>query len=113
MINFDFTLQNPNPTATIFIRFFDEFQKEHLMKTPLKICPSMWDEEKQRPTNIYLKKFKKLNNKLDNLKIALAEYLETIKNTMQLSPYKLQQIIKKYINFFLYIKTLYGISSFT
>ena len=96
MINFDFTLQNPNPTATIFIRIFDEFQKEHLMKTPLKICPSMWDKEKQRPTNIYLKKYKKLNNKLDNLKIALAEYLENIKNTMYLSPNRLQQIIKKY-----------------
>lgn len=95
MIKFDFTLLNPNPIATIFIRIIDEYQAEHLLRTPLRISPSMWDEEKQRPLNIYKKKFKELNRKLDRLKIRISEYLNNRAETTRLSCYKLQQIIKE------------------
>lgn len=95
MINFDFTLLNPNPTANIFIRIIDEYQAEHLLRTPLRISPAMWDAEKQRPVNIYKKKFKELNRKLDRLKINIAEYLSNRTKKIRLSCYKLQQIIKE------------------
>lgn len=95
MKNFNFTLLNPNPTATIFIRIIDDSQNEHLIKTPLRIAPSMWDYEKERPVNIYKKKFKSLNGKLDRLKISIAEYLDKASKSIQLSFYKLRQIIKE------------------
>ncbi|MDV3778013.1 integrase [Elizabethkingia anophelis] len=43
--------------------------------TSLKIHKESWDFEKKRPQNIYLKKYKKLNNKLDYLKKEIALYL--------------------------------------
>lgn len=45
------------------------------LHTSLRIHNEQWDEEKKRPKNIYLKKYKKLNNKLDSLKKELALYL--------------------------------------
>ncbi|OPB87128.1 phage integrase SAM-like domain-containing protein [Elizabethkingia ursingii] len=44
-------------------------------RIPLKINPDQWDKEKQRPKNIYLKKHKKLNQKLDQIKISLLAYI--------------------------------------
>ena len=43
--------------------------------TFLKIHNHQWDNKKQRPKNIYLKKFKKLNNKLDILKKEIVSYI--------------------------------------
>ena len=43
--------------------------------TYLKIPEDNWDKEKQRPGNIYLKKNKKLNEKLDFIKIKITEYI--------------------------------------
>jgi hypothetical protein len=48
--------------------------------TPLRIPGEQWDEEKKRPKNIYLKKYKKLNNKLDSLKKELALHLNQRQN---------------------------------
>ncbi|MCP1252403.1 site-specific integrase [Elizabethkingia sp. S0634] len=45
------------------------------LHTSLRIPGEQWDEEKKRPKNIYLKKYKKLNNKLDSLKKELVFYL--------------------------------------
>ncbi|SDQ04081.1 Site-specific recombinase XerD [Chryseobacterium soldanellicola] len=47
---------------------------------PLRISEEEWDHEKQRPKNIYLKKYKNLNNKINLLKIELSEYYGQIKN---------------------------------
>ena len=45
------------------------------LHTSLRIPGEQWDEERKRPKNIYLKKYKKLNNKLDSLKKELVLYL--------------------------------------
>jgi len=45
------------------------------LHTSLRIPGKQWDEEKKRPKNIYLKKYKKLNNKLDSLKKELVLHL--------------------------------------
>ncbi|MCL1035517.1 phage integrase SAM-like domain-containing protein [Elizabethkingia anophelis] len=45
------------------------------LHTSLRIPGEQWDEEKKRPKNIYLKKYKKLNNKLDSLKKELILHL--------------------------------------
>ncbi|MDV3925529.1 integrase [Elizabethkingia anophelis] len=45
------------------------------LHTSLRIPNEQWDEERKRPKNIYLKKYKKLNNKLDSLKKELVLYL--------------------------------------
>ncbi|WP_313531331.1 tyrosine-type recombinase/integrase [Sphingobacterium multivorum] len=78
---FNFTLLNPTSISFIYLAFVDDQQQQLLIKTPLKIIPAQWDEEKQRPTNIYLKNFKKLNTKLDALKIAIATYLSDLKSS--------------------------------
>lgn len=45
-------------------------------KTPLKISEEDWDSQKERPSNIYLKKNKKINAKLDALKILLTDCID-------------------------------------
>jgi len=96
MINFKFTLLYSSPFSTISLTILDDSQTEHVINTPLKICPDLWDFEKQRPHNIYLKKNKNLNAKLDRLKIGIAEYLSnvTAKNS-KISHIKLRKIIKE------------------
>lgn len=54
-------------------------------KTPLRICQEDWDSKKQRPNNIYLKCYKKINTKLDALKIRLAECIEEDRSKGKLS----------------------------
>ena len=60
MINFDFALLDTKPNAVIALKFIDNQQNEVVVKTALKISPAKWDADKQRPTNIYLKKYKNL-----------------------------------------------------
>ncbi|PUB29371.1 site-specific recombinase XerD [Elizabethkingia sp. YR214] len=43
--------------------------------TSLRIHHEQWDDEKRRPKNIYFKKYKKLNNKLDCIKKELGLYV--------------------------------------
>ncbi|MBB4118832.1 site-specific recombinase XerD [Mesonia hippocampi] len=65
----------------------------YTLKTPLKITKKDWDADKQRPINIYLKKYKLLNIKLNNIKKHLLELLEEKKH---LSKYaKQKEILKK------------------
>ncbi|MCW8310780.1 site-specific integrase [Sphingobacterium sp. InxBP1] len=78
MINFDFALLDTKPNAVIALKFIDNQQNEVVVKTALKISPAKWDADKQRPTNIYLKKYKKLNAKLDALKVGVSHYLQEV-----------------------------------
>jgi site-specific recombinase XerD len=50
-------------------------------RTPLKMAPEHWNKKRQRPENIYLKKFKKINTKLDQLKVELASYIKNRHHT--------------------------------
>ncbi|RNA63976.1 hypothetical protein D1631_00260 [Chryseobacterium nematophagum] len=45
-------------------------------KTPLRISLDQWDIHKQRPVNIYLKKYKKINTILDQLKVKVTDYIK-------------------------------------
>ncbi|KFF11277.1 site-specific integrase [Chryseobacterium soli] len=45
-------------------------------RTCLRISEEEWDFAKQRPKNIYLKKYKKLNARLDRIKIRITEYIK-------------------------------------
>ncbi len=44
-------------------------------RTPLRILKDQWDYEKQRPINIYEKKYKRLNKKINKIKLHLSELI--------------------------------------
>lgn len=93
---FNFTLLNPTSISFIYLSFVDDQQQQFFIKTPLKIIPAQWDEEKQRPCNIYLKNLKKLNTKLDALKISIATYLSELKsNKKEFSIRAVSRLVKK------------------
>lgn len=72
----EFFLPSKERRNYIYLRVKNSPQKSNnTFRTPLKISPENWDEKKQRPTNIYKKKYKLLNNKLDSIKIYFAENL--------------------------------------
>ncbi|SDF09804.1 tyrosine-type recombinase/integrase [Epilithonimonas hungarica] len=76
-MTFDFFLPQNGTLKNIHLSLTDKQQKKtHIFRTPLRICEEDWDKEKQRPTNIYLKKYKKLNNKLNKVKLGLTESIK-------------------------------------
>ena len=75
-MTFEFFLPQNGTTKNIHLNLTDKQQnKTYIFCTHLRISDDDWDIEKQRPTNIYLKKHKKLNAKLDALKKELAEHI--------------------------------------
>jgi site-specific recombinase XerD len=96
-MTFDFILLDATALSTIALRFIDDKDKEYLLKTPLRIASSKWDAEKQRPYNIYLKKYKKLHTRLNKIRIGIATYLRDIKTKQRMfSINTLGRIIKKH-----------------
>ena len=76
MITIQFFLSQKGILKNIQINIIDnQINKIYTFTTPFKILENDWDKEKQRPNNIYLKKYKKLNTKLDKIKKELAEYV--------------------------------------
>lgn len=73
-MTFKFFLPQSGSLKNIHINFTDELlNKSFTFRTSLRIPEQDWDKEKQRPDNIYLKKYKKLNNKLNSIKLGIAE----------------------------------------
>ncbi|MCL1671540.1 tyrosine-type recombinase/integrase [Elizabethkingia ursingii] len=70
----DFSLSGNNILKNINL-ILNVDRVNYKLNTSLRIHNEQWDEEKKRPKNIYLKKFKKLNNKLDSLKKELVLYI--------------------------------------
>lgn len=71
---FEFFLSANGKQKNIHLNLTDKIEnKKYTFRTLLRISEDDWDKEKQRPKNIYIKKFKKLNAKLDQLKKDLAE----------------------------------------
>ncbi|WP_276834320.1 phage integrase SAM-like domain-containing protein [Chryseobacterium cucumeris] len=68
-------------------------------KTPLFIPFHDWDCEKQRPKNIYKKKYKELNTLLNIIKVQISQYLED--NKLNKKNISKKQIIS-YINTIIY-----------
>ncbi len=75
-MTFEFFLPENGTQKNIHLKLTDTLHnKMYTFRTHLRISANDWDKEKQRPTNIYLKKNKKLNAKLDNVKKELAEHI--------------------------------------
>lgn len=75
-MTFEFYLSESGTRKNIHLRFTDNHLNETFaFRTSLRIKEDNWNREKQRPANIYLKKYKKLNAKLDEIKKAIAEYV--------------------------------------
>jgi len=78
-MHFSFTVEKNTPSSgKIVLHITDSQNKKLCVATPLRIAPNDWDTEKQRPANIYLKTHKKLNTKLDRLRIGISEYLKDV-----------------------------------
>lgn len=74
-MTFEFFLPE-NGTQNFRLKLTDTLHnKMYTFPTYLRISVEDWDKEKQRPANIYLKKYKKLNTKLDKVKKELTEYI--------------------------------------
>ena len=75
-MNFYFYLPNKGNNSKIHLSLIDlTINKKYTFKTSLSINPDQWDAQKQRPFNIYLKKFKGLNRKLDKIKLQITEHI--------------------------------------
>lgn len=75
-MTFEFFLPESGTQKNIHLKLTDTLHNRmYTFRTYLRISKEDWDKEKQRPANIYLKKYKKLNTKLDNVKKELAEYI--------------------------------------
>lgn len=95
-MTFKFFLSNSGNTRKINLEFTDELNNNSfLVPTPLRISESEWDIEKQRPKNIYIKKHKELNNRINKLKIELKEfYGECLSKKRTISSRLLVQTVK-------------------
>lgn len=75
-MTFEFFLPHNGTFKNIHLNITDKKQnKIYTFRTSLQILEKEWNTAKQRPNNIYLKKSKKLNVKLDGLKKELADYM--------------------------------------
>lgn len=75
-MTFEFYLPKSGTLKNIHLNLTDaHLKKTYSFKTSLRIAQEEWDKEKQRPTNIYVRKHKKLNKKLNAIRVHLAESL--------------------------------------
>lgn len=80
-MTFHFIISASGQSENIFIKIDGLTHGEILkFKTPITIDRNEWDFVKQRPKNIYLKKYKKIFEKMNNLKIELKLYLKEKKD---------------------------------
>ena len=85
-MTFDFFLPQKGTQKKIYLTVKEsKNRKNYIFRTSLIISQEDWDEKKQRPINIYQKKYKILNNKLDSIKIYFVDNLN--KNDAEAKPY--------------------------
>ncbi|CAA7392660.1 tyrosine-type recombinase/integrase [Chryseobacterium fistulae] len=77
-MTFEFFLPQNGTLKNIHLNILDFSLKQQSFsfRTPLRIHGDQWDKSKQRPVNIYLKKYKKLNTILDHIKVKVSEYVK-------------------------------------
>ncbi|CAA7196676.1 phage integrase SAM-like domain-containing protein [Chryseobacterium potabilaquae] len=77
-MTFEFFLPQKGTLKNIHLNITDASLQDHFFsfRTSLRIEPHQWDKNKQRPVNIYLKKYKKLNTILDHIKVRVSEYIK-------------------------------------
>lgn len=79
-MTFNFYLPASGTKRNIHLCLDDAKQKKQFhFRTPIRILPDKWDYQKQRPVNIYEKKYKKIHKKLNELKLYLAETITTLR----------------------------------
>ena len=84
-MTFEFFLSKKATQKNIYLTVKNsKNKKSYTFRTPLRISQEDWDEKKQRPINIYQKKYKILNNKLDSIKIYFVDNLN--KNDAEAKP---------------------------
>ncbi|MFD2741808.1 MULTISPECIES: tyrosine-type recombinase/integrase [Sphingobacterium] len=96
-ITFNFEIDTSSCPATIIFVTDEGGLRTDRIATPLRIEADMWCSLKGRPQNIYLKKFKKVNVRLNNVRVAVTTYFNTLLASNE--PYslrKLTQIICKH-----------------
>lgn len=80
-MTFQFFISANGSSESIFIKIIGMSDDDTLrFKTPLQIERGEWDFNKQRPKNIYLKKYKKIFEKMNFLKLELKSYLQKKKD---------------------------------
>ncbi|MEY8759004.1 phage integrase SAM-like domain-containing protein [Chryseobacterium tongliaoense] len=76
-MTFQFFLAANDKFKGISLKISDSSQDINFQfQTPFRIDENEWDDQKGRPQNIYLKKHKRLYEKMNNLKLELKEYVE-------------------------------------
>lgn len=81
-MTFQFFISANGSSESIFIKIVGMSDDDTLrFKTPLQIERGEWDFNKQRPKNIYLKKYKKIFEKMNFLKLELKSYLQKKKDS--------------------------------
>lgn len=74
---FKFFLPKNGSLKNIHLNLIDIQQnRTYTFRTSLRITEQDWDKKKQRPQNIYLKKHKQLNTRLDEIKLQLTKYVK-------------------------------------
>jgi len=74
----DFVLDDGIVKAKLFLPRKGYF----IIDTPISLTPQHWDRRLQRPLNIYIKTFKRINEALDRIRIALASWARDIVTSM-------------------------------
>lgn len=97
-MTFRFILKHKPTYAKIIVELTDSQNRITHVDTALVINEYMWDDLKERPKNIYLKKLKKLNVFLDRIRITVAGYFKEVKvRGKALSLSSLSRRIKKVV----------------
>jgi site-specific recombinase XerD len=95
-MNFAFSLSKDGINKNICLSIDNnQFENPCYFLIPLIISGDEWDNEKQRPKNIYLKAHKEINRKLDSIKVDLTEYIKNIPAKKKITKKKISDIIKK------------------
>lgn len=95
-MTFQFFLSSNGTLKNINLKFTDLLNNNSfIVHMPFRILDTEWDTERQRPKNIYLKKYKDLNNKINTLKVELKEYYsELILKKKQINQRHFSKIVK-------------------
>ncbi|AYM99672.1 hypothetical protein [Chryseobacterium sp. 3008163] len=97
-MNFVFSLSKNGINKNICLSIDnDQFENPCYFLVPLIISGDEWDNEKQRPKNIYLKAHKEINRKLDSIKVNLTEYIKNIPAKKKLQKKRYLILLKRYV----------------
>ncbi len=96
-MTFTFHISKKKKAHNIYVLFHDDKNGlEFKVFTPMSILPNEWDESKNCPRNIYLKKSKEINERLNMLCIELSNFIsERRKANKKISVRSISQLVHK------------------